>query len=774
MGNFSNTNRWSFLRLGGFDQVQLKDGNDLASLDKLDQKLWAALSCPTRGIEFDENTLDLIDTDGDGHIRAPEILAAVQWAVSVLKNPDDLLNNREELPLSAINTETEEGEKLLQSAKQILSNLGKADAESITAEDTSNTEEIFAGTHFNGDGIIPVEAATEEKIQTVIQNIIDCLEAEKDLSGADGISQEKTDLFFESAQAFSDWWKVAEEDAKNILPFGDKTAAAATTFEKIKNKVDDYFTRSQLAQFDETATSPLNPAQSKYESLAEIDLQASMEEIAGLPLARIKINSPLPLKEGVNPAWANTVTQLNSDIIAPLFGEKSHLSFDEWQTISGKFSAYESWEKEKKGAEVESLGIERIREILSSNAQVAINSLIATDNELKPESDSIASVDRLVRYHRDLSVLLRNYVSFADFYNPDKKAIFQAGTLYLDGRSCDLCVHVEDIAKHSAMASSSRVYIAYCECTRPGSDEKMTIAAAFTDGDSDHLMVGRNGIFYDRDNKDWDATIVKLIEQPISIRQAFWSPYKRVAKMIGSQIEKMASSRDKAIDSKAASGITDTAAGAGKAPAAFDIGKFAGIFAAIGLALGALAAALAAVLSGFLGLSWWQMPLALIGVMLLISGPSMLLAWLKLRQRNLAPILDANGWAVNTRAKLNIPFGKSLTKVAELPAGAKRSMKDPFAEKKRPWKTLIVIFALLGGGGTVLWQNGTLQEWLKPIAPSWVEKIGGQTDDAQSIEGESTEIVQPAETPLIEAPESGSEIEIPADSQQSDEIKPTP
>ncbi len=766
MSNFAKTHRWNFSRLGGFDQVQLLDGQDLLSLGQLDQKLWAALSCPTRGIEFDENTLDLIDTDGDGHIRAPEVIAAVQWATSILKNPDDILNNAKALPLSAINTETEEGQQLFDSAKQILSNLGKADADSITVEDTSNTEKIFADTHFNGDGIIPVEAATEEKIQTVIQNIIDCLGAEKDLSGLDGTSQEKADQFFESAEAFSGWWKTAKDDAENVLPFGDKTGAAAATFEKIKNKVDDYFTRCQLAQFDATATSPLNPPQSKYESLAEIDLQASMEEIAALPLARIKTDSPLPLKEGINPAWEETITQLNSEVITPLFGERANLSKTEWQTISGKFSAYRAWEKEKKGAEVESLGLDRVHEILNSNAQATINSLIETDNELKPESDSIASVDKLVRYHRDLSVLLRNYVSFADFYNPDKKAIFQAGTLYLDGRSCDLCIHVEDIAKHSALASLSRAYIAYCECTRPGSDEKMTIAAAFTDGDSDHLMVGRNGLFYDRDNKDWDATIVKIIEQPISIRQAFWSPYKRVAKMIGSQIEKMASSRDKAIDSKAAAGVADT----GKTTAtAFDIGKFAGIFAAIGLALGALAAALATVLSGFMALIWWQMPLAIIGVMLLISGPSMVLAWLKLRQRNLAPVLDANGWAVNTRAKLNIPFGKSLTKVAELPAGAARSMKDPFAEKKRPWKTLIVIFALLGGGGTMLWQNGTLQTWLKPIAP-WIENIGGSKDsETLSVEPASDTIDAVVEVIEVETTIKGSEelteplVETPAD-----------
>lgn len=73
----------------------------------------------------------------------------------------------------------------------------------------------------------------------------------------------------------------------------------------------------------------------------------------------------------------------------------------------------------------------------------------------------------------------------------------------------------------------------------------------------------------------------------------------------------------------------------------------------------------------------------------------MLIAWLKLRQRNIGPILDANGWSVNAMAKINIPFGAALTQVATLPRGSKRELRDPFAEKKRPWKTYLFLLGLL-------------------------------------------------------------------------------
>ena len=71
------------------------------ALDQLDLKLWVALACPTSGLEFDKATLALIDTDKDGRVRAPELIAAVKWAGGLLKNPDDLLKGSPTLRVAA-------------------------------------------------------------------------------------------------------------------------------------------------------------------------------------------------------------------------------------------------------------------------------------------------------------------------------------------------------------------------------------------------------------------------------------------------------------------------------------------------------------------------------------------------------------------------------------------------------------------------------------------------------------------------------------------------
>jgi hypothetical protein len=312
-------------------------------------------------------------------------------------------------------------------------------------------------------------------------------------------------------------------------------------------------------------------------------------------------------------------------------------------------------------------------------------------------------------------LLCTNFVNFKDFYDRGDPAIFQAGRLYLDQRSCDLCLPVEDAGKHALMAGLSGTYLAYCDCFRKATGEKMQIVAAFTGGDSDNLMVGRNGLFYDRKGRDWDATITRIIDNPISIRQAFWSPYKKLIRMIEEQIAKRAASADAAATAKLQS-TAQAAAGAEppkpEPPKKIDTGTLA----AIGLVLTTLMGALGTIFARILGLVWWQIPLAFVAIILAISIPSMLIAYLKLRKRNLGPILDANGWAVNAKAKMNVPFGGSLTQVAELPPGAQRDLVDPFAEKKKPWKLYLILLIILALA--ICWWLGKLDRLLPGPARS--------------------------------------------------------
>ena len=598
------THRWRFFRAGGFDQVRIDSAADLLAIATLDQKLWVALSCPVKGIEFDARTLALVDDDHDGQVRAPELIAAVRWAGERLKTVEVLEQRLDGVPLAAIRDDDEEGARIAQAARTLIADLGKR------------------------DGFVSV--------------------AEADAAQA---------RFAERALAD---WQAAGTGAQ---PLGPATEAAHAALSAVAAKVEDFFVRCRLAAFDARAGIAMNAGDDAFATLAGGSLTTAAEGIAALPLARVAADAALPLAAGLNPAWAQRLAVLRDSVVTPLIGERDALSEAEWTTLKDKLAPYSAW--------------------------------LAGKPDPAAEGDGVRELERLARYVRDLMLLANNFVAFRDFYTHQGKASFQVGTLYLDGRSAELCVAVNDPAKHTALASLSRICLVYCDCVR--GQEKRSIAAAFTAGDSDQLMVGRNGVFYDRQGRDWDATITKIVDHPISLRQAFWSPYKRLARLVAEQLPKMAANKSRETDARLAAAALQApkAGAAAAAPAAFDIGKFAGIFAAIGLAVGAIGTALASVLMGLFALRWWQIPLALAALLLIVSAPAVLLAWFKMRSRNLGPILDANGWAINARARINIPFGTSLTQLAELPEGAERSLSDPYAEKQRPWKLYFGIAAVV-------------------------------------------------------------------------------
>ncbi|MFT3760021.1 hypothetical protein [Thauera sp.] len=706
----SKSHQWRFFRSGGFDQVLIENVDDLRHLGELDQKLWSVLACPTSGLEFDSRTLQLLDSDGDGSIRAPEVIAAADWLCAVLKTPEVLFRTGDGLPLDAIDGEHPEGAKLLATARKVLAYMGKPEADAIEVADFAEPSRIFEPGHANGDGIVPVEFALNDAQAALISLIIEHFGAADDRSGQPGVDLDKVSAFFAAVQDAVAWHDQAAASADTVLTLGEGTADAAAVFDAVREKIEDFFTRCRLAAFDGRAADALNPADEAYAALTLQALATDTEGVAALPLAQVRAGRALPLENGLNPAWQARIATLRAAVVKPILGERSELSFAEWQDIAARFDAYRAWLAARPETPVAALAAGQLRELLAGTAQAELTALIERDLAAETAAAQVDALERLVRYKRDFVTLLRNFVTLSDFYGAGEKAIFQAGTLYLDQRSCELCLRVPDMARHAALAPLSGTYLVYCQCVRQG-EAPMTIVAAMTGGEADEMMVpGRNGVFYDRQGRDWHASVVQVVEAPISVRQAFWSPYKRVARMIGEQIQKFASSRDKAVEDKAAARVADAGAKA-EAPApaatpAFDIAKFAGIFAAIGLALGALGTALAAVVTGFLSLPVWQMPLVIVGIMLLISGPSMLMAWLKLRQRNLGPLLDANGWAVNTRARINIPFGGALTGVAKLPAGASRAVAaDPYAEKETPWGTWLFLLAVVITA-LVLWRQG--------------------------------------------------------------------
>ena len=693
--------KWEFESIGGTSRVRITSGNDIAHLGELDPKMWTVLSCPVQGLEIPDKSLAYMDVDSDGKIRVNDVIAVSKWITGVLKNADLLLEGKDSIDIKELNLECETGRKLYGAALQVLRNLGK-EGTVISVADTADRTAIFAKTRFNGDGVITETSTDDADLKALVAAAVASTGGVADRSGAQGVNADLIESFYAALAEYAAWQAAAVE-----APFGADTDKAIEAYNALDAKVRDFFMRSKLAAFSPDSTAALDVQTSRIEAISAENLTGKGEEIASYPIARVTGKAEIDLSEAVNPAWAAQFATLRS-IAVP--ARKKVLTEDDWDAIGAQFAAYTAWKSAKAGSSVEALGLDTVKAYLEQNRKAELLALVAEDAALAEEAGNIELVEKFLFIFRDFYRLLKNFVTLHDFYNKDKgvAAIFQSGRLIVDQRECRFCMKVTDMAKHNASAASSGMYLLYCDCTTNTKPGKLQIVAAVTVGEIGDLIVGKNAIYYDNEGVEWDAVITKIIDNPISIAQSFWSPYRRMAAAVENLISKSAADKDAKIMADATAKINAapaavpaTGSDSDKPVAAppFDIAKFAGIFAAIGMAVGMIGSALAALAKGIFALTWWQLILAFVGIMLIISGPAMVMAWLKLRRRNIAPLLNANGWAINAASKISIPFGETLTDVAKYP---KLKLKDPYAKKGlAPWKSVLIslsaLIVVLGG-----------------------------------------------------------------------------
>ena len=484
----------------------------------------------------------------------------------------------------------------------------------------------------------------------------------------------------------------------------------------------DYFLRCKFIQFHDDCATALDVSAEKVAEISEKNFATNIEEISKYPLSKPRADALLPIKEGINPAWQSQFAKVKELVLDVDYPGKDTLTEDEWNAVVAKIDDYVAAKDEE---------TKNINE--------------GHEEKLTNEHDVIKPLERLLHLYRDFYTLLRNYVAMVDFYNKDIPAVFQAGQLYVDSRRLDLCLKVgPDVAKHMDNSELSDMFLIYCKCTSRVKNETMNIVAVLTSGDINNIRVGKNAVFYDNSGQDWDAVITHVKENPISVREAFWSPYRKFGRWCKEKFTKSAEEKEAAafenLTSKADATTAAVAApGAAPAPAKkpFDIAKFAGIFAAIGMAIGFILNALTGIM-GAVFHSWLSAIIFIAIIMLCISGPSMVLAWIKLRGRNLGPVLNANGWAINSKI-INSRFGRTLTQRAKYPAVV--MSKDPYAPMPKWLIWLIFILIVLVIVFLVLYFNNYFDRFgIEALhydkEGSWIGKIFGAVSEEMAQAGE--------------------------------------
>ena len=661
--------KWKFFKSARCVQVKLETGADLAALAELDEKLWTVVSAATDGLQFDPATLKLLDADGDGRIRVPEVRAAVAWMKGRFKNLDFLFNRKAEIALADLDESTADGKALLQSFKSILARAGRAEAATISLDDVTGTTALFNAQPFNGDGVVTPKSTADAALADAVAKILAAEGGVADRGGDDGIDQAKADAFFADAAAYLAW-KGAEEKASVL---GAGTAAAYAAFAAVEQMIDTYFTPPE-----------------------------------DLPLVAEDPTPSVPLTAGVNPRWLGKFRAFAKDAAAPVLGvaEVSEITRDEWAAIKAKLAPYGAWLAAKAGASVEVLGVDALAALVKGGTvQAQVNDLIAKDKALADEYARLVDCARALRYAAHLATWLCNYVNQANLYDPDRDSVFRTGRLVIDGRECRLCFHVANEAAHAALAEKSKCCLLYVKLSRKATGEAREVCAVVTAGSTASLYAGRNGLFYDCNGNDWDAVVSKVVEAQVSLKEAFWAPWAKIAGTISEQCKKFLSSKQDAAVAKVGTTVTTAATAPAPAPAAAPNGAaIASSVAALGVGVGMAGAACAGLIGLVAGLPTWKIIAGVVSIVLLVSLPSVILAWFKLRARDLGAILNACGWAVNRPLSFSLGLARTFTRPAAMPLGAAVG-RDPYASHTF-LKIVLALLVLAAVAAGVCWKLG--------------------------------------------------------------------
>jgi len=655
-----------FRNYGGSYQLSIEKGEDLLNVLKLDEAHWAATSVPIEILNCDRKFLEYLDTDRNKRIRTDEVKEGISYILSHLQNPS-VIDGNDELNLSDLNTETENGKLLKNTAEIILANLGIEKKEKINLSQVRNLQKIMAKSVSNGDGVITSDATEDEEISNLINLIIEKFGSKLDASGVAGIDKEIVSSFFIQCQEYLEWkekGKISEGKEKTeIMVFGQQTPALYEIYKQVEEKIEQYFLLSSLSQFDEETENLIKLSEEEVKNFNVEDRNEIIKKLEKLPIAPLNKELALDLEGITNILFKEKIKKFKENIINKIYSESDKLSIKQWEEIKKLFSNYKNWIENKKGEKVEVIGEETIKKFLSGKYKEKIEELIDKDIQVAPLIQSIKNLEKLILYKKYMIEFLNNFVSFSNVYNPEIVSLYEAGVLIIDGRKINLNILLKDINKHKKIASSSNIFIMYLNITGKENNQlQFQIASPVTSGEAGRINIGKRGIFIDRNGIEWDAEVIDIIKNPVGLIEAIKAPFIKIGENIKTQIEKITKTKQKKVKQSlvspsSASFARDIMVGGGVAIAA----------------IGSSFAYITKVLSQIKVLHILITIVVIAGIILI---PSLIMGLLKLRRRDLSILFEASGCAINVKMRLGTKLGKILTYIPDFPENSKKLKVD--------------------------------------------------------------------------------------------------
>ena len=673
----SNKQLYRFKRYGRSYHLEIRTAVNLAAAVKLDEAHWAALSAPTDTIRYDRTFLELLDTDRKGRITSREVKDAITWLLDVLCEHTDISQGSEFLQLNSINYDLEQGRRIHKAVKKILSRLGASDSDNISLEQVRKIKKRIESRPVSVVGVVLPEAARDEQTREFICDVMASIGGVAHTSGSQGIGTNESQTFINQAKAYIQWYDQGQipqgQKKTDIMPLGGQTAKKYSCFAAVKHKMEQHFAYCRLAALGKALTAEFKmPAMSPGCSDSN-DLSAIEKVLEKAPLANANPEEVFKFDEKINPYYIEVVDRFRREVAQVVLEKNSKkLSDKDWKKIKEFFSAHEQWLNSKPDVKVQSFDVEKLKKYIAGSFVEDISRLSAESSETTIELDNVKLVEKAILYQAHMIDFANNFVSFPHLYDVDRRAMFEMGRLVIDGRHFNLAVKVADRAEHIQMAKASNMFVLYVQIIPCDDTNSFEVAVPVTSGDKGNLYIGKRGIFFDTSNRENEARVIDIIENPVSFQEALASPFIRLGRLLTGKIESFATQAEKKLDSRAAASISGIAAEKPQ-PAQTQTARFSsgGLLMGAGVAVAALGSSIAYITKTLSQIPWFMIAAGILGAILIVMLPITIVAFLKLRRRDLSAILEASGWGINARMRLTTAQGRFFTRRPPYPKGSR-------------------------------------------------------------------------------------------------------
>ena len=743
-----------FRIIGGGLQLRVSSAGDMANILRLDEALWAVTSMDIDALRFDRKFLEFIDCDRDNKIRSDEVKKAVQFTLNCFRDLSAVVDGKAELLPDAINPDAPGGVEAIECARLILKNLNRPEDSGITAQDILDTRSISSFAQRNGDGVISCESSFSAELTNLINAVIASGRKTADSSGAEGINLANLEAFQAALAA-----KIALLDKKendpSIMVYGENTAEVFALFKECEELIESYFLNTEAGIF--LAADPARPV--KKDLSADLMVSENVKTLlAGVAVAVPGNDGVLDFDGPLNPLYADKLRRLADSSALQGFLVGRTLKKADYLRAKAALMPYAGWQSELAKVDgLDKFSEAELRELNNSALFDEVKELIASDLSFAPVVSVRENLLKMVLFQQYLMEFLNNFVSLPYLFNPDEVSRLQMGKLVMDGRHFTLTVKVKNPAEHKRIIKNSNICVIYVEVSHFDKNKKLSgelIAAAVTGGTMRSFFIGKHGVFFDSDGQIYDAVIRDIVEQPVSIGEAFKAPFFQFADFLSKQTEKIFNSRNAEMQKNLTTELNKAAPPAAAAktakPAAAPVAgnSLPMLLMGGGIGVAALGSSIAFIAKSLQNVSLTTVLAVLGGIIVIFGGPSVINALIKIFRRNLSRFLESCGCAVNRPMRMTRKMGSIFTFTPSRPRGeiTLTDLVDELVPPKKFFRIfkkifwIIIILLVIGAGVFGYWKFFRKAD----AVPQKCEKVQNIEKSCNMVEKQPENTKQPA------------------------------